>query len=77
MSEIIDENLFNKLKDILEAIRTHLTCMSDVVNYVDIFLKDEIQFEKEAEEILAKEECKVILKALLEILKKECLSLKH
>jgi glutamyl-tRNA synthetase len=67
-----DTSSREQLIKIIEAIRTHLNCLSDVINYVDIFYNKEVVFEdEESKSITATENAKIVYQSLIKILNSE------
>jgi len=66
----LTEKRYDWLKMVVEASREHLSSVSEITKYVDIFFKKEIEIEnKEAKEMLRNEQSKQVLSAASKILK--------
>jgi glutamyl-tRNA synthetase len=62
----------DKTRKIIEAIRTHLNYIADVVNYVDIFYNDDVVFENdEAKNLTTSENSKRVYNSFLNTINNE------
>jgi nondiscriminating glutamyl-tRNA synthetase len=60
---------WNWVKMVVASVREYPTCLAEIIDYVDVFFNDEIEFEKEElKEILQQEQVPRVVEALYEAL---------